>query len=176
VLLNKCRTHPKLLKINSEKLIEKLLNETSRRYHRKFRPKQITQGTKALQIWHNFDCWTRVTVYYVFQDHICSICGVFQYFFSETTNSLIFYYCLIKQEKKDLLCSEAYISQICPLVFVIPNYFWNFDAQTILQLKPQCMIKNSFFLILIFNIHHKMFLVAMFINPIFLYYGLVLED
>jgi len=53
---------------------------------------------------------------------------------------------LIKQEKKDLLRSEAYISQICPLVFVIPNYFWNFDAQTILQLKPQCMIKNSFFL------------------------------
>jgi len=45
--LHKCRTHPKLLKMNSKKLTEKLLNDTSRRYHRKFPPKQITQGTNA---------------------------------------------------------------------------------------------------------------------------------
>jgi hypothetical protein len=32
VPLHKCRTHPKLLKINSEKLIEKVLNDTYRKY------------------------------------------------------------------------------------------------------------------------------------------------
>jgi hypothetical protein len=52
--LHKRRTHSKLL--NSDKLIETLLNDTSRRYHRKFPPKQITQGTNASQIWHKIDC------------------------------------------------------------------------------------------------------------------------
>jgi hypothetical protein len=50
VPLHKCRTHPKLLKMNSEKLTEALLKDTSNRYHRKFPPKQITQGTSASQI------------------------------------------------------------------------------------------------------------------------------
>ena len=37
-------------------------------------------------------------------------------------------------------------------------------------------VLKQFFLIMIFNIHHKLFLVAMFINSTFLYYDLVLED
>ena len=110
VPLHKCRTHQKLLKMNSEKLTEKLLNDKSKRY-----------------------------------------------FFTETTNSLIFFI-------------NAWLNKGRKIYSILKHTFskyvlWSFSYPTILEIycrgnftgKITMQVLKQFFLIMILNIHKTFF-------------------